>query len=254
MAGGISLMGLLPVVNSFASFLTARANEQIFNNASEKTKIIYMSLYAGILPAGAGKSHQSTRDISLMSNIPNMKIYHPYNNLETKQILRHCVNNEKNNCSIRLSIGPPFSNQPSLGSSYKFRDGFGNILIKGKKYMIITYGQLMLKQAIYVSNFFKKKQIDIQVVNLPSLNYFNLNWVIKILKNKSKIFLFDEHYKSGGFADLFLSFINDNELNKTKIFKKIAINDFPSCGLPNEVLKRHNLDNKSLIKLISKLI
>mgnify|MGYP004007232043 FL=1 len=31
MAGGMSLMGLLPVVNSFASFLTARANEQIFN-------------------------------------------------------------------------------------------------------------------------------------------------------------------------------------------------------------------------------
>ena len=40
MAGGLSLMGLLPVVNSFASFLTARANEQVFNNASEKTKII----------------------------------------------------------------------------------------------------------------------------------------------------------------------------------------------------------------------
>ena len=56
MAGGLALTGLLPVVNSFASFLTARANEQIYNNATENTKIIYMCLYAGILPAGAGKS------------------------------------------------------------------------------------------------------------------------------------------------------------------------------------------------------
>ncbi len=30
--------GLLPVVNLFASFLASRANEQIYNNASETTK------------------------------------------------------------------------------------------------------------------------------------------------------------------------------------------------------------------------
>ena len=65
MAGGLALSGLIPVVN-FASFLTARANEQIYNNATENTKIIYISLYSGLIPAGAGKSHQSLRDISLL--------------------------------------------------------------------------------------------------------------------------------------------------------------------------------------------
>ena len=52
MAGGLALNGFVPVVNSFASFLTARANEQIYNNATENTKIIYLSLYAGLLPLG----------------------------------------------------------------------------------------------------------------------------------------------------------------------------------------------------------
>ena len=75
MAGGISRSGLLPIVNSFASFLTSRANEQIYNNATEQTKIIYISLYAGLLPAGAGKSHQSIRDVGLIGSIPNFKIY-----------------------------------------------------------------------------------------------------------------------------------------------------------------------------------
>ncbi|NNG26722.1 MAG: 1-deoxy-D-xylulose-5-phosphate synthase, partial [Ignavibacteriaceae bacterium] len=41
MAGGLARMGLIPVVNTFASFLAARANEQIYNNAGEQTKIIY---------------------------------------------------------------------------------------------------------------------------------------------------------------------------------------------------------------------
>ncbi|MFZ1279255.1 MAG: 1-deoxy-D-xylulose-5-phosphate synthase N-terminal domain-containing protein, partial [Ignavibacteriaceae bacterium] len=63
-AGGLARMGLIPVVNTFASFLAARANEQIYNNAGEKTKIIYTCHFSGMIPAGPGKSHQSVRDIS----------------------------------------------------------------------------------------------------------------------------------------------------------------------------------------------
>ena len=119
MAGGLALTGLLPVVNSFASFLTARANEQIYNNATENTKIIYMCLYAGILPAGAGKSHQSLRDISLLSSIPNMRIYHPYNYIEVKQILKHCINLEKKSpkrksCVVSRSFGQRIENFQEL--------------------------------------------------------------------------------------------------------------------------------------------
>ena len=58
-AAGIARHGLLPVVNSFASFLASRANEQIYNQASEGTKVVYALHYAGLIPAGPGKSHQS---------------------------------------------------------------------------------------------------------------------------------------------------------------------------------------------------
>ena len=35
-AGGMALRGMLPVVHSFACFLSTRANEHIYNNATEK--------------------------------------------------------------------------------------------------------------------------------------------------------------------------------------------------------------------------
>ena len=47
MAGGLARHGLLPVVNSFASFLASRANEQIYNNATEGSKVIYASTTPG---------------------------------------------------------------------------------------------------------------------------------------------------------------------------------------------------------------
>ena len=66
-AAGMARHGLLPVVNSFASFLASRANEQIYNQVSEGSKVIYALHYAGLIPAGPGKSHQSVRDVSLLA-------------------------------------------------------------------------------------------------------------------------------------------------------------------------------------------
>src|SRR5918996_4652363 len=45
-AAGMARHGLLPVVNSFAAFLAARANEQVYNQASEQSKVIYALHYA----------------------------------------------------------------------------------------------------------------------------------------------------------------------------------------------------------------
>ena len=54
-AAGLARHGFLPVVNSFASFLASRANEQIYNQASEGTKVVYALHYAGLIPAGPGE-------------------------------------------------------------------------------------------------------------------------------------------------------------------------------------------------------
>jgi transketolase len=76
-AAGMARHGLLPVVNSFAAFLASRANEQIYNQASERSKVVYALHYAGLIPAGPGKSHQSVRDISLLAALPNVAIVQP---------------------------------------------------------------------------------------------------------------------------------------------------------------------------------
>ena len=54
-AAGLARHGFLPVVNSFASFLASRANEQIYNQASEGSKVVYALHYAGLIPAGPGE-------------------------------------------------------------------------------------------------------------------------------------------------------------------------------------------------------
>ena len=105
-AGGLARHGLLPVVNSFASFLASRANEQIYNNASEGSKVIYACHYAGLIPAGPGMSHQSLRDVSLLAALPSMTIVQPGNAEETRAVLHWAVEEAEGNVAIRLAIGP----------------------------------------------------------------------------------------------------------------------------------------------------
>ena len=255
MAGGIARMGVLPIVNSFASFLTARGNEQIYNNSTEIKKIIYICLYAGAIPAGAGKSHQSLRDISLLSNIPNLRIFHPYNDVETEQVLKHCLKkDEKNNCAIRLSIGPRSNYAPELHSNYSFKCGEGNEITKGTDAIIFVYGQTMITECFKASKLLKEKNFSLEIVNLPCLNYFDLNWVKQKIKKFENIFFIDDHNFSGGMGDLMIAFLSENNLIKKKSIKKFGYKDFPACGAKEEVLKFHSLDHKSIANQIMKKI
>ena len=76
-AGGMALRGMLPVVHSFACFLSTRANEHIYNNATEKRRIIYTATLAGLVPGGPGHSHQSVRDISAIGAVPGLVAFEP---------------------------------------------------------------------------------------------------------------------------------------------------------------------------------
>lgn len=250
MAGGLARMGLLPVVNTFASFLAARANEQIYNNAGERTKIIYTCHFSGIIPAGPGKSHQSVRDISLFGALPNVTIIQPCNALETKKTVEYCVNESKENCVIRLVIGPS-PERIQLPENYIFRIGIGTELTNGQDAIIFAYGPVMLHEALSASAYLHQVGFGLKVVNMPWLNRIDLDWVERITHSFKKIYVLEDHSTIGGLGDRIIEALADIHTLHGKTFDKIGLEDYPECGTPPEVLQYHGLDSVSLAKRIS---
>src|SRR5439155_26872700 len=144
-AGGLARQGLLPVVNSFASFLCSRANEQIYNNASEGTKVVYGCHYAGLIPAGPGKSHQSLRDVSLLGALPNMVVVQPANAEETWEAVRFAIEDAEENVAVRLAIGPS-PRRIQLPAGYRLAYGRGTALHEGEDALLFAYGPVMLHE------------------------------------------------------------------------------------------------------------
>ena len=248
-AGGLALQGLLPIVNSFGVFLSSRANEQIYTNATEDTKIIYVCHYGGLIPAGPGKSHQSLRDISLFGALPNCVVLEPCNALETKSLLNWCVNEARENCMLRLAISPS-PETIILPDNYDVAIGRGTVLKDGGDAVIFGYGPVMLHEALLASDHLEKQGISLKVVNMPWLNRVDERWLEDTSRQAKGIFVVDNHSPIGGLGASLLRTIIRSENLRNIPFEHYAVQTFPACGTPMEVLRHHRLDGESLAQQI----
>lgn len=244
-AGGLALQGYLPIVNSFGVFLASRANEQIYNNATENTKIIYVCHYAGLIPAGPGKSHQSLRDISLFGALPDCLVIQPCNGVETKQALQWCVNQAQQSCMIRLVIGP--SPRPiQLPSDYRFVYGGGAVLRDGHDAVLFGYGPVMLHEALGAAEALQQRGVSLKVVNLPWLNRIDSAWLENTVAACDTLFVLDDHAAYGGLGDCLLNALMASESLRGRRLLKFAVDGHPACGSPAEVLDHHGLSGDRL--------
>ena len=249
MAGGLALQGLLPVVNTFAAFLAARANEQIYTNACERTKIIYVCHYAGLIPAGPGLSHQSVRDVSLFGALPNVEILQPCNAAETRMALRYCVNGTENSTVLRLVIGPS-PRLIELPEDYRLTPGRGVVLAEGSDALIFGYGPVMLHEALLASELLAERGFGLRVVNMPWLNRVDPRWLAEMVAPFTAIYVLEDHSPVGGLGDCLLNALADAGLMEGRRLRKFGVEGFPACGTPPQALGYHGLDGASLARRI----
>ena len=237
-AAGMARQGLLPVVNSFASFLASRANEQIYNQASEGSKVVYALHYAGLIPAGPGKSHQSVRDISLLGALPNVAIVQPASAGEAKELLRWAVQDATENVALRLAIGP----SPRRLDVPLTAPGRGSVLRDGGEAVLFAYGPVMLHEALSAAELLGER---VQVVNMPWLNRFDAEWLHDLADRFDELFVLEDHAPVGGLGDALRRELGGRPLT---VF---GVEGWPACGTPTEALRFHGLDGASLADRIA---
>jgi transketolase len=249
-AGGMALSGLLPVVHSFACFLTTRPNEHIYNNASEKTKLVYVGSLAGVLPGGPGHSHQSVRDINLMSAIPGMLCLEPSCAAEVGAALDFLLNKWEGPGYLRL-MTPPWPVDFSLPADHQLRLGIGATLRPGRGAAIITYGPVMLGEALKAASLLAAGGIECAVYNLPWLNRLDEAWLAGIFKDASLLVTLDNHYIRGGQGQMIAAAVARLR-DPIPALLHLGLKDLPCCGSNDEVLAAHGLDAASIAQAVKK--
>jgi transketolase len=248
MAGGMALNGLMPVVHSFACFLSARPNEQIYNNATEETRILYVGSLAGVVPGGPGHSHQAVRDISTLAAVPGMILVEPSCEAEVNMLLDWCVNEAPGSSYLRL-VSLPWNVPFALPEGYRPVPGRGVCIHEGRDVAIVAYGPVLLSEAVNAARRLANENgPSVKVINLPWLNQVDTEWLQGELAGCGKVFCLDNHYAIGGQADMILSALAVGKgVSPDVDFIRVGVESVPPSGSVAEVLRACGLDADSLI-------
>jgi transketolase len=240
----MALSGLLPIVHSFACFLSARPNEQIYNNATERTKILYVGSLAGLIPGGPGHSHQSVRDIAALGALPGMILVEPSTEAEVETLLDYCLNKAGESAYLRLVSVPcriPFELPP-----HDPVEGRGVAITEGADAILFGYGPVLLPEAYKAAELLQEDRIRLKVVSFPWLNRVDRAWLLEVVSGYRRIFTLDNHYVTGGQGQMLaaaLAELSPAGLDGVTLF---GVEEIPRCGRNEEVLKAHRLDAESL--------
>ena len=254
-AGGLALRGLLPVVHSFACFLSTRANEQIYNNATEKRKIIYTATLAGVVPGGPGHSHQSVRDISAIGAVPGLTVIEPCCEREARLAIRWAVEANSGSAYLRF-VNVPLDLPYSLDPSYVLEVGHGTVLRAGLRaglgagadVALIGYGPVLLSNAWRAADELAGDGINAAVINLPWLNRIDDRWVSEVLGRFSTVITLDNHYTTLGQGVMIAAALARTQVRAE--VRSLGLTDVPACGTNAEVLAHHGLDAHSIAQAV----
>lgn len=240
-ASGMALKGLLPVVHSFACFLSSRPNEHFFNNATERTRIVYVGSLAGLVPGGPGHSHQCVRDLSALRGVPDLVLVEPSCEAEVGMAAEYCFHKASSSCYLRLASIPceiPYN----LPNGYRFAEGRGVALTEGRDAVLFGYGPVLLAEAYKAARRLAQLGVGLKVVNLPWLNRIDVEWLARAIAGVRSIFTLDNHFLEGGQGQFLAATLAEHGLLGGRAVQCLGVTRIPECGRNDEVLAAHGLD------------
>jgi transketolase len=181
----------------------------------------------------------------LLAALPNIEIIQPCNSLETEMVVDYCINQSIKSCVIRMNISPSPRNI-QLPARYNLSPGKGITVNEGTDAIIITYGPVMLNEALKASEILAENDFSLKVVNMPWLNLVDFKWLENLLFDHTRIFILEDHAPSGGLGDFLIRRLLQTNILNNKHIKIFSVEGFPACGNPLEALRFHGLDGESL--------
>ena len=241
-ASGLSEIGFYPWIHSFSCFLTTRAQEQIFNFATEKRNAVFVGCLSGITPGMPGHSHQMTRDLALMSSIPGMKVIEPATSSQLEEAVR-LMSDKPGLYYLRVSNNTgsyvPLTKDLKLPSEGEFLCINKN---NSSDKFIIFSSMEILSQLSKTSLLRKGKNLN----NIYLVNWHNLfnDKELYILENKNVLLMTNSHF-IGSFIEKITYKLTKLNINLGSL-KVVSVDQVPICGNNDEVLDHHGFSKTEI--------
>ena len=245
-AAGLSTMGYVPFVSSFAMFAAGRAFEQVRNSIGyPHLNVKIGATHAGISVGEDGATHQCCEDIALMRVIPGMTVIVPADDVEARAVTRAAYECDGPVYMRFARLASPVINDPE---TYKFELGKGIVMREGADVTIIACG-LMVGEALEAAEQLAAEGIDAEVINMHTIKPIDADLIVKSATKTGHVVTVEEHSVIGGLGDAVADVLVQNH---PVPMKKIGVEDvFGYSGPALDLLQEFGLDAESITKKVA---
>ena len=193
-AAGISTLGWIPWVSTFAVFLAKRSVDQVrVSVAYPEMNVKLNGSYGGIPTGKAGATHQSVEDLAVMRCMPNLTVVAPGDPLETHQAVFALTEHpgpvylRTVRCSVEVIFDG--NHRFEIGRSYTLRDG-GDLTV-------ISTG-MMTPKALAAATELSKEGIAVRMIHMPTIKPMDVEAIVKASRETGRLITVENHSRLGG--------------------------------------------------------
>lgn len=248
-AAGLSLVGKIPFVSSFAMFAAGRAYEQVRNSVGyPHLNVKIGATHAGITVGEDGATHQCNEDLALMRTIPGMVVMCPSDDIEAKAAVRAALEHEG---PVYIRFGraavPVINDKPD----YKFEIGKGTVVREGKDVTIVATG-ICVDSALGAAEKLAADGIDAEVINICTIKPLDEEIIVNSAKKTGKVVTVEEHSVIGGLGSAVCDCLSDKLPTPVK---KLGMQDiFGESGSAGALVEKYGLDAAGVYKSVKEFL
>ncbi len=240
-AAGMSLCGKIPYASTFAVFAAGRTYDQIRSSVCyPNLNVKICATHAGVTVGEDGATHQMLEDISLMRVLPNMKVFCPSDDVETKWIIKE-ISKIQGPCYVRLCR---LATPDIYDENQKFEIGKMVQIGEGTDATIFATG-VVVTEALKAQKMLQEKGIDIRVIDVHTIKPLDEEMILKCAKETKRLISIEDHSILGGMGSAISEVLTEKYPTK---LERMGINDkFGKSGKAEELLKYFGIDAETII-------
>lgn len=198
-AAGLAKCGKKAYAVSPACFLSTRSYEQCkIDAAYSNTNVKLIGISGGVSYGALGMSHHSAQDIAAMSAIPNMRVYIPSDHLQTRELTKALLQDEK---PAYIRVGRNAVDPVYEEGNVPFEMDKATFVRKGEDAAIIACGE-MVGPAKAAAELLEKEGIRATVLDMYCVKPLDTAAIVEAATHAKAVVTVEEHAPFGGLGSM----------------------------------------------------
>jgi len=279
---GLSKMGFIPFLSTFAAFLT-RGFDQIRMAQYSAPNLKIVGSHCGVSIGPDGPSQMGLEDISMFRSILNSTILYPSDAVSAFKLTQIMAKNDglfylrTNRKTTPVIYGE--KEEFHIGGSKVHKVNIVSKVLKVKT-LIIAAG-VTLHEALKAQKELAKSGIEVVVLDVYSVKPIDQVTINQLTHNCHNIIVVEDHYPAGGIGEEVLAVLSKSEARNTKYetnskrfenlnlknskivsnfdirisnFVHLCVRHLPRSGSPDELLHYEEIDAEAIINVVERFI